>query len=266
MTARARFTRNTIRVVFLLLIAAAVAFVVEKHRLQNSVQATGHIIAKRRVPYAGPTGDRYEIVIEYEAEGQRRSFATQRAVWDIWGTLDTIGAAVPVRHLNDEEAEIDRFNYLYPVTTTILGIAGIGLFCILLLLVIPQSRLEEVDSRQRQYRQLRNRPPKRIGDNRRRLLRRMHMFLAVVALLLVMAGIGIVRRSAWLYITSGGGLVLLAIALQRLLVCPHCGASLNKDLKELDPSLGGTNWLIVRDNLAKGVPVTCSECGHSLDE
>ena len=180
--------------------------------------------------------------------------------------MNTIGAAVPVRHLGDGEAEIDRFNYLYPVTTTLLGIAGIGLFAILWLFVIPQSRLEEVESRERQYRQTRKRPPKRIGENRRHLLRRMHMFLAVMALLLVMAGIGVVRRSAWLYIASVGGIVLLAIALRRVLLCPHCGASLNKDLKKLDPSPGRTNWLIVRDNLAKGVPVTCSACGRSLDE
>jgi len=140
-------------VVLLLLVAAGVAFMIEKPLVQNDVEAIGHIIAKHRRPHmVGPTCDPYEIVIEYQVNGQRKRLVTSRAVWDGWWNvhLNTIGAAVPMWYLQDGQAFINRFNYLYPVTTILLTIVGIGLVSTLFVFLIPQSRLENAASRVRQ--------------------------------------------------------------------------------------------------------------------
>jgi len=267
--ARAKHTRNILVVVFLVLLAAGVAFVIEKSFVQNGVEAIGHIIAKRRIPHAvGSTSDPYEIIIEYQVNDQRKRLVTSRAVWDSWGkvTLNTIGATVPVWHLDNGQAFIDRFNYLYPITATLLGLTGIGLVGTLFVFLIPQSRYERAGSRVRRYQHTKKTPYHRISNNRKLLLKRMHQLFIVLGAIVVLAVIGILRESAWLYITVIAGVILLAFAGRRALVCPHCGASLKKDLQKLDPLLGRTNWMIVRDNLAKGVAVICSKCGCSLDD
>ena len=112
----------------LLLVASAISFAVEWSRIHDGAEATGRIVAKRRIPHpVGPTGDPYEIVIEYQANGHKRRFATTRAVWDSLGKLNTVGESVPVWYLSEGRAYIDRFVYLYPITSILLVIAGIGL-------------------------------------------------------------------------------------------------------------------------------------------
>ena len=254
--------------VFLLLVAAGIAFSIEYSRIQVGAEATGHIVAKLREPgQVGPTSDPFKIVIEYQTRGQRKRLVTSRAVWDMWGELNTIGATVPVWYLDDGRAYINRFNYLYPFTATLLSIAGIGLVTVFFLSFIPQTRYEAASSRAKQYQQAkrRHRP---LSSNRRMLLGRVHRLLFLFVAILGLALIGILRSSAWIYIAAVAGAILWIFIIKRALVCPHCGASLVKDLKALDPSIvrGKTNWLTVRDYLAKGVPVTCSHCGHSLDD
>ncbi len=254
-------------VVFLFLVAAGVAFMIEKQQVQNGAEAIGHIIAKRRIPHmVGPTSDPYEIIIEYQVNGQRKRIVTPRAVWDSWGTLNNIGATVPVWYLPDGRAFIDHFNYLYPFTTTLLVFAAMGLMASLYLFFIARSRLEKVLSRTGQYQRTRKIPHRRLSQNRKHLLGRIHRLLVLLGLVLLLAVIGVLRESAWLYLIAIAGVLVWLVAMKKALVCPHCGASLTKDLKELDPLLGRTNWLIVRDNLAKGVAIICSHCGRSLDD
>jgi len=268
LSARSKHFKNILKVVFLLLVAAGIAFTIEYSRIQAGAEATGHIVAKHwKQGLVGPTSDHYEIVIEYQARGQRHRLIASRAVWDMWGELNTIGATVPVWYTDDGRAFIKRFNYLYPFTATLLGIAAIGLVTVLFLPFISQTRYEAASSRAKQYQQAkrRHRP---LSPNRRMLLGRVHRLLFLLVAILGLALIGILRSSLWIYIAAIAAAILWSFIIKRALACPHCGASLAKDLKELDPSVvrAKTNWLIVRDYLAKGVPVTCSHCGHSLDD
>ena len=269
MSARAKHVKNILRVVLLLLVAAGIAFTIEHSRIQDGAETTGRIVAKHRKPHGGgPFGDPYEIVIAYQAHGQRKRLTTSRAVWDMSGTLNTIGATVPVWYLDDGKASINRFNYLYPITTTLLGLTIIGAISALFaLLVIPQSRYEAYSSRLRRYQEAKNRPHQCLSANRRLLLSRLHLLLLMFGGALGLVAIGILRSSVWLLIAAFLGVILCVFARRWMLVCPHCGASLVEDLKEIEPRIStGTNWLIVRDYLAKGVPVICRSCGRSLDD
>ena len=128
MSARSTRTKNILRVLLLLLVASGISFVVERARIHNGAETIGRIVAKRRVPHpVGPTGDPYEIVIEYEANGRATRFSTRRSVWDALGPLDRMGQTVPVWYLPDGRAYIKGFVYLYPVTATLLAMMGIGL-------------------------------------------------------------------------------------------------------------------------------------------
>lgn len=251
-----------------MLVAAGISFTIEYSRIHPGTEATGYIVARHQTPgLVGPTADSYEIVIAYQAHGKHQQFVTSRAVWDSLGELNTIGATVPVWYLDDGRAFINRFSYLYSITSIFLILATIGLVSTFFLLFIPKSRYETASLRVKQYQQAkrRHRP---LSPNRRMLLSRMHRLFFLFAADLGLTLIGILRESTWLYIASFVGAIFWVFIMKRWLVCPHCGKSLAKDLKELEPRVvrNGTNWLIVRDYLAKGVPITCSQCGHSLDD
>ena len=128
MNARRSQIRNLLRVLLLLLVASAISFAVEWSRVHDGAEATGRIVAKRRVPHlVAPTGDSYEIIIEYQVNGHTRRFATPRAVWGSLGKLNTVGESVPVWYLPDGRAYLKGFVYLYPVTASLLALFGIGL-------------------------------------------------------------------------------------------------------------------------------------------
>jgi len=254
----------------MLLVGSGIALAIEYSHVLGATEAMGRIVAKHRKPHGGgPTGDPYEIVIEYQAHGQRIRFVTSRAVWDRWsGALNTIGATVPMLYLNNGKAFINRFSYLYPITTALLALAGIGgISALLVLLVIPRSRIEAASSRARRYQQTKSSPHPHLSPNRRLLLRRLHGLLLMFGGVLGLVVIGVLRSSVWFFIAALVGVILWFFAMRRMLVCPRCGASLIEDLKEIVPRITfGTNWLMVRDYLAKGVPLTCRNCGRSLDD
>lgn len=269
MSARARHVKNILRVVLLLLVATGIAFTIEYSRIRDGTETTGRIVAKHRKPHGGgPFGDPYEIVIEYRAPGQHKRFATSRAIWDMSGKLNSIGATVPVWYLDDGRASINRFSYLYPITLTLLGLTTIGAISALFVpLVIPQSHHDVFSSRVRRYQDAKNRPHQHLSANRKLLLSRLHRLLLMLGGALGLIAIGILRSSVWSLIAALVGVILWLFAIRRMLVCPHCGASLVEALKEIEPRITTrTNWLIVRDYLAKGVPVICRSCGRSLDD
>lgn len=138
---------NLLRILVLLLVAAAISFAVEWSRIHDGAEATGRIVAKRRIPHpVGPTGDPYEIIIEYQANGHKRRFATTRAVWDSLGKLNTEGESVSVWYLPDGRACLHSFVYLYPVTTSFLLLFGVGLVSLRAIksLIIQMGGLEFV--------------------------------------------------------------------------------------------------------------------------
>ena len=253
----------------MLLIISGIAFAVEYSRIQDGTRVEGRIVEKhRKASGGGPLGDAYEIVIEYQAVGEARRFATSRAVWDAWGSLDSVGATVPLRYLQDGRAFIDRFTYLYPFTAMLLMIAAIAAAVLLWLFVVPQSRIEAASVRAKRYRDLDKSPQKRPGLNRGLLLKRLHLWLLLSGGIGVLLVIGVLIPSPLLVIACIVAIVLLWSGVGRVLVCPFCGASLKQDLQDIEPRIGSgrTNWLIVRDYLAKGVAVSCSHCGRSLDD
>ncbi|SFM86008.1 hypothetical protein [Thermodesulforhabdus norvegica] len=255
--------------VLLLLAAAGIAFTIEKSKVRNGVEVTGHVIAKRRIPHpVGPYGDAYEVIIEYRVKGQPKRLITTRAVWDTIGKrpLNTIGAAVQVLHLPDGRAVINRFYYLYPFTTTLLTIAGIGLISAFYTFFIRKKGLEKAESDAISYRRPSRTSYLLHGRNRKGLLSRLYRQLITLGALLVLMFIAIILESPWLYIIAIAGILWVSVRTRKAMTCPHCGASLRKDLQKLDPSPGKTNWLIVVDRLSKGVKVTCSNCGRSLDD
>jgi len=268
LSARSKHVKNLLRSITLLLTIAGIAFATEYYQILDGEKVDGRIIEKqRKTNGGGPYGDAYEIIIEYQVNGQLSRFTTSRAVWDTWGTLNTIGATVPVLYLKDGKAFIDRFSYLYPFTATLLGISIAAIAALLWLLVIPQSRIETASSRVKRYRNAKNSTHQRLSSNRRQLLKRLNLWLLVAGGILGLLVIGILRSSLWIVIFSFVAFVLLRLAMGRILVCPYCGASLTKDLQEIEPRVvSRTNWLVVRDYLAKGVPVTCRNCGRSLDD
>lgn len=268
MSARTKHLKNILRLVVLLLVVSGIAFAVEYSQALDGAEVSGRIVEKHRKSRGGgPTGDGYDIVIEYPAHEQIRRFTTSRAVWDMWGALNTVGASVPVLYLEDGRAFVNRFSYLYPFTTILLCLTAIGAATFLVLLVIPRSRLDTAYSRIRQYQQAKNNPHPRLSPSRRFLLGRLNRLLLMFGGAIGLVAIGAFRSSAWLLIAGFAGVILLSLAVGRILVCPHCGASLARDLKEIVPRITyGTNWLMVRDYLAKGVPLTCRSCGRSLDD
>jgi len=251
-----------------LLVSAGISFTIEHLQIQHGTETAGHIIAKHGRPYGGGLGDLYEIEIEYQAHGQRKHFRSVRALGDT-RKFNVIGTAVPVLHLDNGKAFINGFIYLYPITATLLVLTAIaGVSTLFVLLFIPQSRFEAAAARARQYQQAKRSPRQRLSANRRLLLSRLHRWLFFSGGMLAIVVMGFLRTSAWIVLVALAGAALSTLIMRRMLVCPHCGASLANDLKELEPSVvrGRTNWLTVRDYLAKGVPVTCSHCGRSLDE
>lgn len=252
----------------MLFVIAGISLVVEYYQIQDGTKVDGRIIEKQRKAHGGgPYGDAYEIIVEYQSSGQLRRFTTSRAVWDTWGSLNTIGATVPVLYLKDGKVFIDRVGYLYPYTATFLGISLMAIAALFWILVIPASRIETVSLRTKRYRDIKKSQRQSPGSCRRLLLKRLNLWLLVAGGLLVSMVIGILQSSPWIAIYSIVAIVLLRLVMGRILVCPCCGASIVKDLKEIEPSLvSRTNWLVVRDHLAKGVPVTCSSCGSSLDD
>lgn len=268
MSTRTKHFKNILRLVLLLLIVSGIAFAIEYSQTLNGTEAMGRIVEKNRKPQGGgPYGDAYEIVIEYQAYGQLKRFSTSRAVWDTWGVLNTIGATIPVLYLKEGKVFINRFVYLYPFSAILLSLTTIGIGVLIVLLVIPRSRIETASSRVRQYQQAKNSPHQYLSPNRRLLLSGMNRLLLMFGGVLGLLVIGVIRSSAWLVIASFVGVILLRLAFRPVLVCPHCGASLIEDLKEIIPRIvSRTNWLMVRDYLAKGVPLTCRNCGRSLDD
>ncbi len=268
MSARSKHVKNLLRLIALLLTTAGIVLAIEYYQVRDGEKVDGRIIEKhRKTQGGGPYGDAYEIIIEYQAYGQLRRFTTSRAVWDTWGALNTIGATVSVLYLKDGKAFIDRFNYLYPFTATLLGISIAAIAGLLLLLVIPQSRIETASSQVKRYRNAKNSTHQRLSSNRRLLLKRLNLWLLMAGGMLGLLVVGILRSSPWIVISSFVTFVLLRYAMRWILVCPNCGASLTKDLQEIEPRVvSRTNWLVVRDYLAKGVPVTCRNCGRSLDD
>ena len=262
-----KLQRNVIRAVFVLLFAAVIVFFIERPLVENGTETSGYIVSKHRIPHiVAPTSDSYEIVIEYQVNGKVKRLVSSRAVWDTWGAFNTIGATVPVLYLNDGKAYINRFNYLYPITTSLLIISVLALLSTVLFLFMPQSRIKKIERQVNELKQAKNTTCRQLSPNRRHLLMHLHLLLFLAGVILLLAGIGIYLESPGLYITAIAGVVLWLVILKKTLVCPHCGASLKEDLQELDPLSGKTNWLIVRDNLARGLPVICSKCDRSLDD
>jgi len=268
LSARSKHLKNLLRLITLLITIAGITLAIEYYQIRDGERVDGRIIEKhRKAKGGGPYGDAYEIIIEYPAYGQLRRFTTSRAVWDTWGALNTIGATVPVLYLKDGKAFIDRFIYLYPFTAILLGLSITAIAALLWLLVIPQSRIETASSRVKRYRNAKSGTHKHLSPNRRLLLKRLNLWLLMAGGILGLLVIGILRSSPWLVIFSFVALVLLRFAMRWILVCPNCGAPLTKDLQEIGPRIvSRTNWLVVRDYLAKGVPVTCRNCGRSLDD
>jgi len=268
LSARSKHVKNLLRLITLLLTIAGVALAIEYSQIRDGAKVDGRIIEKhRKTQGGGPYGDAYEIIIEYQAYGQLRRFTTSRAVWDTWGTLNTIGATVPVLYLKDGKAFVDRFSYLYPFTAILLVLSTTAIAALLWILVISKPRIETASSRIKRYRDVKNSRHQCLSSNRRLLLKRLNLWLLVAGGILGLLVIGILRSSLWLVIFSFVAFVLLRLAMGRILVCPYCGASLTKDLQEIEPRVvSRTNWLVVRDYLAKGIPVTCRNCGRSLDD
>lgn len=268
MSARSKQIKTVLRLITLLLTISGISFVIEYAQIRDGAKVNGLIIEKhRKASGGGPLADAYEIAIEYQAYGEIRRFTTSRAVWDIWGSLNIIGTKVPILYLKDGNAFIDRFTYLHPFTAMLLVFSTIATVALLWLFVVPQSRIEAASVRAKQYRNLKNGPQKRLSPNRRLLLKRLHLWLIMIGGIAVLLVIGVLIPSPWLVISSFAAIILLWSSIHRILVCPYCGASLKEDLRGIEPRVVSrrTNWLIVRDYLAKGVAVICSNCGHSLD-
>ncbi len=267
-SARSRHFKNILMLIVLLIIAAGITFSVERSQLRDGIRVDGRIVdIHRKASGGGPTRDAYEIVIEYPVDGQPRRFTTSRVVWDSWGTFNTVGATVPVLYLKNGEAFINRFAYLYPFSTMLLGVLAAATGALVWLLVIPRSRIEAVALRRKRYKHIKTGARWRLAPNRRQLLRRLDLWLLMNTGLMVLVAIGVLQSFVWLVILSFAAAVLIHFLMRRILVCPHCGASLMKDLREIEPRLvSKTNWLTVRGLLAKGAPLTCRNCAHSLDD
>ena len=270
--ARSKHVRNALLVVLALIIASGGVFIYEylSKSSGNGVAVEGTITEKHRKPHGGlPWGDPYEIVIEFQINGHSRQFTTSRAVWDTWGEMNRVGGHVRLLILADGRTYIDKFNYLYPVTTTLLVLSAIGLLATLWILVILESNYSVAAKRREQYRRARSAPARPLSANRRQLLRHMHNWFAMLAGIMVLFSVGITKHNLW-WLALGGLVLVFPLALwpRKKFVCPHCGASMVNELRNMVPNITGrrTNWLTVRDYLAKGVGVTCQKCGRSLDD
>jgi len=265
--ARSKHAKNILKVLLLFLIASGIAFSIEYPDTKDGIRTEGRIVEKKMKPEGGgPLGDPYEIIIEYKIHDQLYRFSTSRAVWDTFGTLNTIGATVPVVHTQDGKGRIDGFNYLYPFTAMLLVIDVIAVIAMIAVFLIPGARYETSAARARQYRVSKRTPQNNRSDNRSLLIRRLDSLFLFDALLLIMIFFGVYYRMVWISIMGILGAFIAGVSFGWMLKCPHCGKSLAKDLKNITPGIGGgTNWLVVRDYLSKGVPVVCSHCGRPLD-
>jgi len=254
----------------LLILVSAISFLYEYSQIQDikNVETTGVIIDKiRNKDGMGRWGDPYKIVIEYNINGNKQKFSTSRAVWHTFGDLDTIGNKVPLLYLSDGRILINKFTYLYPVTTTFLGLAFISLLSLLGAFLVPRSRFRKAENRKKQYLKLAQKRDKKLSLNRKSLLNRLHGWFAFIVLTAGLFALAIIIKLPWLGILSLVSAILLVLLLRKILVCPHCGNTLIQELRELEPNITNrTNWLVVRDYLAKGVPVQCQSCKKSLDE
>ncbi len=258
----------SLSVLLVLALATVGAFFYEYQQSGGGVRSDGLIVERNLRPDGGgPLGDRYEIVVEYQVGDGVRRLSTSRPVWDAWGKMDTIGAPVSVLYLADGRAFVDNFAYLYPFTTVFLVLSAIAIVAFIWVRSFGRSRLAANIARTDRFRQARKRPGKRLSEHRRQLLSRLNWWLVVIAVVVVSGVIGFLGPYVWLAIASIGAIVVLLVALKSLLACPHCGASLQADLRDMVPHVGHkTNWLMVQNYLAKGVEITCRSCGSSLDD
>jgi len=256
-----------LRILLILVLVTAGAFFYEYQQSRGGFRSDGLIVERNRRPDGGgPFGDAYEIVIEYQAGDNVRRLSTSRPVWDSWGKMDAIGARVSVLYLADGRAFVDNFAYLYPFTTMFLVLSAIATVALIWMRSFGRSRLEANLARTDRYRQARKGSGKRLSRNRRQLLSRLNWWLVMAAVLIVSGVIGIMGPYVWLAIASFGAIFILSMALKNLLACPHCGASLKAELRDMAPHVGHkANWLMVQNYLAKGVEVTCRSCGRNLD-
>jgi len=258
---------TVLRVLLILVLVTVGAFFYEYEQTTSGFRTDGVIVERNRRPdRVGPLADSYEIVIEYRAGGDVRRLSTSRPVWDAWGKMDTIGTRVPVLYLADDRAFVDTFAYLYPLTTMFLVLSAIATGALIWMRSFGRSKLKANVARTDRFRQARKRPGKRLSEHRRQLLSRLNWWLVVAAVVIVLGIIGLMGPYVWLAIASFGAIVILSVTLKNLLACPHCGASLKADLKDMVPHVGNkTNWLMVQNYLAKGVAITCRSCGGNLD-
>ncbi len=256
-----------LRVLLILVLVTVGAFFYEYEQTTGGFRTDGLIVERNRRPDGGgPFGDAYEIVIEYQMGGNVRRLSTTRPVWDSWGKMDTIGARVSVLYLADGRALVDTFAYLYPLTMMFLVLSAIATGALIWMRSFGRSQLEGNVARADRFRQARKRPGKRLSKHRRQLLSRLNWWLVMAAVVIVFGIIGLLGPYIWLALASFGAIVILSVTLKSLLACPHCGASLKADLRDMVPHVGHkTNWLMVQNYLAKGVEITCRSCGGNLD-
>ncbi|GMQ76837.1 MAG: hypothetical protein BMS9Abin01_2134 [Gammaproteobacteria bacterium] len=256
-----------LRVLLILVLVTVGAFSYEYQQSRGGFRADGLIVERNRRPDGGgPFGDAYEIVIEYRVGDNVRRLSTSRPVWDSWGKMDTIGARVSVLYLDDGRAFVDTFAYLYPLTTMFLVLSTIATVALIWMRSFGRSRLKANTARADRFRQARKRPGKRLSKHRRQLLSRLNRWLVMAAVVIVLGIIGILGPNVWIVIASVGAIVILSVMLKNVLACPHCGASLKAELRDMVPHVGHkTNWLMVQNYLAKGVEITCRSCGSNLD-
>ena len=259
-------TRSILRGGLIALLATAAGFAVEVVRLSDAESAEGVIVAFRPLLRPCRTCDRFEMVIEYTTPAGPRRFSKSRAVWDVPGEMGRTGTRLPILYTTDGRAWVDRFFYTHPFTGVMLIFDGLLIAAWLWLTTVGRQRFTKLTRQRAEYRRAALHPRGEIAPARRRLLREVSAMVLAMGAGIVATGAGFALGTITL---AGSGLALVLgvrIFFWPRFTCPDCSGSLVGELRDLGLPLGGTtNWLMVRDALAKGVPLRCSNCKWDLD-